>query len=292
MSKALAWLWLINKSKRIFWLLTLCLITTSNLVGFHKKKYIVMHSREEGMFGVWMDVLAMVHCHEKGFYHGMEVNFEKGGYYYDEAHGDNWWTYYCEPIKVGDKNNVHHVMGDPPGHPGWIERILTRHQAKAYIEKYIRIKPYIMDKVTQFQINNFIGYYVITLHYRGTDKFYHDSREVPYSDVARQVDKVIKERVGDQYKIFIATDEQRFLDYMVQRYGDSVCFNDAMRSNNNQPVHINNTNPYQQGLEAVMDVLLLARGHYLIRTTSNLSRWSTFFNPDIPVFELNQLDPH
>lgn len=269
----------------------LCFLTVSNLGAYQPKPYIVMHSRDAGMFSVWMDVLSMVDCYEKGLYSGIQVSFGKEGLYYDENHGENWWEYYCEPIKLGYGLDIH-VMGDPPNSPGWIEEKLTRHEVRDYIEKYIHVKSFIMDRVAQFQIENFVGNFVISIHYRGTDKFIHEAREVPYENVAKQVDKVIKESGGQKYRIFIATDEQNFLDYMIQKYGDIVCFNDAMRSSNGEPLHVNNSDPYQQGLETVMDAILLSRGHYLIRTTSNLSRWSTFFNPDLPVFELNQLDFH
>lgn len=280
-------------SKFVFSWIGIFIAALSNLCSQENKEYIVMHSRDSGMFSVWMDVLSMVHCYEKGLYDGIEVQFEKEGFYYDKAHGENWWTYYCEPIKIGNCNNVHHVMGDPPGAPGWIDHKLTRHEARAYIEKYIRVKPYIMDIVSQYQIDNFSGNFVISIHYRGTDKFAHESREVPYQNVAKQVDRVIEEKAGERYRIFIATDEQGFLNYMVQRYGNIVCFNqEALRSSDGRPLHLNMKDPYKQGLDTVIDALLLSRGHYLIRTTSNLSRWSTFFNPDLPVHELNQLEFH
>jgi len=72
------------------------------------------------------------------------------------------------------KKKNHHVKGDPPGSPGWIEYKLSRHRVKQYIDKYIRIKPFIMNKIDQFEKDNFRGSFVISIHYRGTEKFEHE----------------------------------------------------------------------------------------------------------------------
>ena len=43
----------------------------------------------------------------------------------------------------------------------------------------------------------------------------------------------------------------------------------------------------REGLDAVVDCLLLSRAHTLIRTASNLSLCSTLFNPSLPDRLLN-----
>lgn len=169
-----------------------------------------------------------------------------------------------------------------------IEIHTTRHEARRLIDDYIHVKPEIMEKITQFQIDNFMGKFVISVHYRGTDKIV-EAPSVDYNTVFVKVNEIIRTHAGSEYKIFVATDEQAFLDFMISRYGARVCYNpNAIRSRNGKPVHMSDCDRYQCGLDAIMDAILLSRGHYLIRTSSNLSLWSTFFNPDIPVYELNK----
>jgi len=115
---------------------------------------------------------------------------------------------------------------------------------------------------------------------------------VPYHKIVKQANKIFKKRGEKKCKIFIATDEQSFLDYMLNKYGDLVSYRNVQRSFNGKSLHLQNNEPYQQGLELIIDTVLLSRGNYLIRNSSNLSRWSTFFNPHMSVYELNKLSCH
>lgn len=244
------------------------------------------------MFSIWMDVLALTHCYEKGMYDGIEVDFKKTGLYYDADHGENWWSYYCEPILLGQQNEHRYVIGDPPGFPGSIENVVSRHQAHTLIKKYIYIKPEVLNIVDTFQKENFLDQPVIGIHYRGTDKVAQEAIRVPFEDVAFKIQSISFAKGWKHAKIFVATDEQAFLDFMIARYGNRVCFQNAERSSDSNPLHLNHASPYQHGLEAMVDMLLLSRASCLIRTSSNLGRWSTYFNPDMPVYELNELHFH
>lgn len=244
---------------------------------------VILHCRPgAGMFSVWMDVLALVTEYEKGNYEGIEVNLN-GGAYFDSEYGHNWWQYYCEPIREGSRNDPQHVIGNPPGVNQTIENRITRHQAKELIDKYIHIKPEIIKICEDFQNHNFIGK-VLTVHYRGTDKETEVPR-VPYQKVYDEIIKVIGEK--EITKIFIATDEQSFLEYMLRHFGSMICYTHSIRTNGNVALHHSELNRYQLGLESIIDMVLLSKGNYLIRTSSNLSRWSTWFNPDICVRELS-----
>ena len=137
-----------------------------------EKEYIIMGCRPDaGLFSIFQDVLALLKYYEKGNYKGIEVYFGKNGLYYSPEHGDDWWSYYYEPICLGEKINVRHVMGSPPGAiDGEIENLTAIDEVKKLIDKYIKIKPEIMKKIERFEFDNFTGNYVIAVHYRGTDK--------------------------------------------------------------------------------------------------------------------------
>lgn len=281
-----------TKMSKVF--LYLALILSVHIYA-EDKPYLVMHCRDgAGLFSIWHDVLCMTKCYEKGLYTGIEVDFKREGQYYDERYGDNWWEYYCYPIKQGyADNNVRHVMGDPPGSIGCeIEYFTPRQEARDLIGKYIHLKTEISTYISDFQRANFNGYYVISVHYRGTDKCV-EVPTVPYDEMRLHIEDAINRYPGENYKIFIATDEQEFLDYMTSLYGDRICFNpQAIRSTDGQALHMGDYDRYQCGFDAIVDSVLLSRGNFLIRMSSNLSRWSLFFNPDIPFIEINAPNQH
>ncbi|MEI6790088.1 MAG: hypothetical protein WCK42_02780, partial [Myxococcaceae bacterium] len=64
---------------------------------------------------------------------------------------------------------------------------------------------------------------------------------------------------------------------------------EVKRSKDGKPLHLGKQQgQYESGLDALMDCLVLSKTNLLIRTSSNLSRWSAYFNPDLPVIELNK----
>lgn len=264
--------------------------------------FTILRSRNYGMFSIFGDVLCLCKFYEKGDYQGIEVDFLDEGLYYDAEKGMNWWTYYCEPISYGKKNksdNIKVIQGYPYDNINITENETTVREANALIQKYIHIRPEIQKEVDDFVRENFVNNYVIGVHYRGTDK-YIEAVRVNYDDVRQRIQKIMDENANEPIKIFIATDEDAFIQYMKEAFGKSICYNkNVARSSSKKPIHTTHKNPYQSGKEALVDCLLLSRGSILIRTSSNLSLWSTFFNPDIPVIELsvrkghkNPLRPH
>ena len=159
--------------------------------------------------------------------------------------------------------------------------------ARAIIDKYIHPKQHIINKIDHFVENNFKSLFIIGVHYRGTDK-QHEAPRVLYKEVKNKVKQEIKQLKAD-YKIFVATDENAFVEYMKMVFPNKICYrSNAIRSDNRQPVHKRHQDQYKCGEDAVLDCILLSRTNLLIRTSSTLSLWSTYFNPDIPVFELNE----
>jgi len=242
-----------------------------------------------GLFSAFRYVLAALYTYEneKEKMAGLEINFAKEGLYYDPLYGDNSWEYYCEPIRFGSPEGAR--RGD------W--RIVdscptsfhtSRKAAGAIIAKYIRVKPHItqkVDAITRAWSENF----VIGVHYRGTDKV----EEVPktrYQKVLQALDKVRGSLNVEKYKIFVATDESSFLDFMKQHFPNQVlCYEEAYRSTDGNPVHFNKSlSPYKKGEDAFIDCLLLSKCNFLIATSSHLSLCSSFFNLSLPMLLLKK----
>lgn len=251
------------------------------------KDYLILQSRDAGMFSIFMDVLAICQVYEQGKLNGIEVDFGTTGQYYSKDHGPNWWEYYCEPIKYGTKKHVRTAVYHMDYFcPGQIEFNISRKDAKRLIDFYIRPKAEIMYCVDKFIEKHFKEHYVICVHYRGTDK-YLEAPIVPYNDVVNYIEAVANTKGDPDYKIFVATDEINFLNFMILKYGDKVCYQEAHRVTGNTGLHNLSLNRYEIGREALIDMILLSKGNHLIRSSSNLSKWSSWWNPEIKETELN-----
>jgi hypothetical protein len=262
------------------------------LTAERSRNIILLSTPDAGMFSVFFEVLASIKLYEKKFFDYVEIDFADTGLYYSPEAGFNWWSYYFEPIKLGHPTvEPLPVFARVQGiHPFIIEVSMLRRNVAYYIEKYIRIKPFIRREVAQFCKRNFDGKFVIGIHYRGTDKNIAEAPRVPYKDVCVKVNELIEKKENANYILFIATDEWDFIHYMSELYPDHVCFiEEAVRSFNNQPIHLNsNQDPFLSGKHALMDCLLLSKTNHLLRTSSNLSLASTYFNPTLPVYELSR----
>lgn len=266
--------------------LSLLLLISSCVYG---KESVVLRSREAGFFSIFFDVMALLLAYENKSFQGVEVNFDTTGYYYDPTYGPNWWIYYFEPISLGIHANqkLNPIMGGYPFiNPNFITG-LPRHQVFQLIQKYVKIQAPIKSRINQFIKDHFIKYRTIGVHFRGTDKV-TEVPLVPFDRIAKRVMAEVARFQTDDYKIFIASDEWNFIDYMLNLFGDKVCYyQDSLRSTNGQPLHIGQANPRKQGEDALVDCFSLACTDLLIRTSSNLSLCASFFNPYIPVIEIN-----
>lgn len=249
------------------------------------------YNSELGMFATANQVLGQIYLFESGQLpkvSGLTIDFNEYGLYYDPSFGPNWWTYYFEPICLGKSENEKKVYTTRSQHSqAWEQRkLLSREVAAQLVKKHIHIKPHIQKKIDAFVAEFFLNKYVIGIHYRGTDK-YKEAPRIEYETVFEEIDNHIPQ--GETYALFIATDEADFLEMAQKRYGDCVISIEAHRATNNGlGVHFANKNNYIVGEEALMDAGLLSRCDLLIRTSSSLSLWSTYFNPDLPTILLNQ----
>ena len=266
------------------------------------KPFLKMVCMKTGMFWPFLSVIGALKMYKDDHYSGVEVDFGfdgDGGLYFDPTRGLNWWEYYFEPLNVGNRENKEVIVSfnGPPGHDFAMltEFHVPRMEAAELIKKHIRIKPHIQEKVQRFVDQNFTNSTIIGVHYRGTDK-YVEAPRAKYESVVEHIragilklKKIKKNRKNKAFniKIFVATDEQAFLDYLHTIFPGKIIAYDAFRSSNNEPVHeMDLGNNYKKGEDAVMDCLLLSRCEVLLKTSSNLSLCSSYFNPDIPVVHI------
>lgn len=242
-----------------------------------------------GMFNVFSMVLGLLDIYDRGIVAGVKVDFKDQGVYYDSEKGPNWWEYYFEPIYLGTEAGANAQitsMADQSNLSGLCEFQLSRKRCCELLKRYVHLKPHIQKKLDSFIRKKFVGALVIGVHYRGTDKL-GEAPRVSYDEVKEKIDSVMKEISMFGIKIFVATDEQAFLDYMKENFPEVIFLEDGIRSANGLPVHHYSAQQYKKGEDALMDCLLLSRCNLLIRTSSSLSLFSSYFNPSIPIINLS-----
>jgi hypothetical protein len=240
---------------------------------------LVMKGRNVGFFSIFCQVIGILdYCRRNGC--NAIIDFNRG-LYYEEAAGSNWWKYYFDAheFNFGPKNDNIITVTDT-----WSQKVfsyyggsISPNQAKNYVNM-IGIKPEFLNKVEDFLQNenrlNLCG-----VHFRGTDKMAGDGQEaakVGYDFVANQLDDL-----NTKYRFFVATDEQQFLEYVMDRFPGRVLYRAAFRSADARSIHsgVNGYSMCKAGEEALLDCLILSKCGLLMRTDSNLSFACRFFSP-------------
>lgn len=240
---------------------------------------------KNGMFDTMDYVVGNLAEYKKIKYNGFFVDFKNRGLYYDPKYGENSWEYYFDPIQLGKKKGRPYAEIENWNVAVEIVKKLSRKQIKEILNQFVHVKDEVMQEITAFEKEYFTDY-VIGVHFRGTDKFKTLPFPSTYKDVKKEIDLILEKQPAT---IFIATDEQAFLDFMLESYPNQVIFHpDVIRSTNGKPLHQNNSSPYLAGYTAIVDCLLLSRCDFLIRTNEScLGRYSTYFNPDLPNKDLS-----
>lgn len=264
--------------------------------GVRAREVVVLECRRgddaTGLFSEFAAVLGILDHYERWqrLYAGVKVDFG-AGLYYEPSFGSNWWEYYFEPIDIGGDSGAPSRVVSPYYHDlcaNRIERTMPRETAARLVARYVVLKPRIRDSVDAYVREHWGDAMVLGIHYRGTDKSAEAAR-VPYHDVETAVRDAIRAAGPRPCKLFLATDEQAFLDYLHDRFPAQLLYRDMFRSVDGRAIDVvNGDGNHKKGEDAVLDCLLLSRTHSLIRTASNLSLCAALFNRELPETLLNQ----
>lgn len=252
-----------------------------------KRRYIILRSRGDGLFSEINAILGALDHYEawRPLYAGLRLDFADGGRYFDHAAGPNWWTYYFEPLRLGSEVGAIQAEFDGRRHDAFAAHgasKLSRQRAAELIARYLRPRAEFIAGVEAFAREHFRGAHVIGVHYRGTDKAAETER-VPYERVLDAVLSAIRAAAHSHVRVFVATDEAAFLTFMLESLPGAVLYATAARSTDGSALHDYGPEARRRGAEAVVDCLLLARTQVLVRTSSNLGRYATYVNPQLPV---------
>lgn len=175
------------------------------------------------------------------------------------------------------------------GLPRQVFEDLTLERANELMTRYMPPQAWLLREVDDFVEANFGSGLVLGLHYRGTDKS-SEAEPVPHAVAIDAVNQLLKVRPSIA-TVFVASDEQRFVDAAVAGIGHArvVVHADSKRSLDGKAIHTGSSVGDRRLVQdAMMNCLLLSRCDLLLRTSSFLSAWASVFNPRLPVILLNR----
>ena len=245
-----------------------------------------------GFFSAFNMVVGLLDAYEKGEISGIEIKLGTTGLYYDKTKGPSWWEYYFETLPIQVSNTAPRIHIDEGlyfsyslrGHIG-----ISRERGYYLVNKYIKIRPKFLKEVDTFLERKIKNRPFVSVHYRGTDKMEKESNIISREEVILQIkQKLFQMEKFKKTDIFVATDDQPFLDLMKQEFGNRVCYFEMERSTDNQPIHEHREDGYISGKMALLDCLVLSRSDLFFRTSSNLGGVAIILNLSLPSLLLNR----
>lgn len=207
---------------------------------------------------------------------------------------NNSWLYYFKQVSKYNLSDVYKsnkvILTEnffPPDMPR------NYKEDKDYLriyKKYIKIHKHFFKQTSNFAKKNFKGQKVLGVHFRGTSMRTITNHPFPPTpeQMINAVDKLISKKKFT--KIFIVTDQLKYLEIFKKRYNKMICYCNTFRSNKNKIFHLNprKNHRYKMGCDAVIEMLLLSKLKTLICSRSNLSQIAvlTSKNKNYKVFEL------
>ncbi|MFL2832353.1 MAG: hypothetical protein ACJ0BK_01920 [Coraliomargaritaceae bacterium] len=254
---------------------------------------IILQDREVGIFSIYQQVLGALAV-SKLIKSSLRIKTDKGNYFTNERPEPGWWNYYFEnDIYLPEHRQCERTINIEPSKGAakltHLGNAMPRRQA-FQLTRLLKLQPDVLNMIDAFAGDHFAGKETIGIHYRGTDKVHGRSSEANHVSYTKIYEMIKMQK--PETMVFVATDEQNFIDFIKDRLGDRVLSINAQRSSDGLPIHHQtervdaNFDCYKIGLEAIMDCFLLARTNLLIRTDSNLSRVSTYLNPSLPVIDI------
>lgn len=259
-----------------------CLFTASLFAG-EKPSYIIEGSNKNdfSLMHILNVVISLLDQYDRNEINGFEISFLNDGLYFDPERGSNWWLYYFEPLCL-----MHEKPDKIVRIPNYMKSIrsmqvlfeMPRERKCFLIQKFIRINQTTQDAVVKIVHDDWKDFFVI-----GVDYFFNPNvlfnTTITFEQIFESVQGGINQvPLGREYKIFLSTNSESFVEYMQQKFGDAViCL---------QVVRLRHDNA-SEGEAWLRNVLLLARSNLLIETGSLLGKMAAAFNASLPVISLD-----
>ena len=171
-----------------------------------------------------------------------------------------------------------------------IPSIESRIEFSKVIKLHIKLKDLYKSKFDKFYEDKLKNIKVIGVNFRGTDSRSDPRRKTPsYSKYKDYINNILKE--DKNCKIFCASDEKEFIDYINSNYPNITYFNNnpfigsktackRFKHNYDCPSFINK-NPIASLEGALFDYYILSKCNYIIFHQGSIPLSVLFTNPDI-----------
>ena len=179
---------------------------------------------------------------------------------------------------------------------GWFGTFFISSAYGHKILSQLSINPQLEKCANQWTDSNLKGDWV-AVHYRGTDvaRWKNDKYRRRYRIDLDPYITYLKEVIGNQYSLFVCSDQAQFIDKMRIAFPNRVFSRDIKRSYDASPIHRHNIirqrakiNAFNQEKDALIDLLILAKAKLVYTTGSGFADVARYFNPQIKIISLDQ----
>lgn len=249
---------------------------------------------------------------------------------YDEKYGKNIWEYYFEPVskysinhlseKEKKNKKIRSSFMSKPQHLNYLLGIAGKEKAykkrfknsipppfdfkhrnhfKKIINKYIKIKPYILECQNNFYNDHMKDKKIIGIFARGTNKFhptaggltFRKHKKITTEDYINTCKKYIN-ILGIDY-VYLASDSHESVNMFKKEFGNKLIYQkNHMRykshySNSKDPFDDPDFGPIEGktkgdlGKENIIDTLCLSQCDFLIHTETNIAIAAMLYNPNL-----------
>lgn len=263
-------------------------------------KYIVITPEHySGMFGlVWQVIKAIYHNPDKLYY----INFYDTRYNVKQENMFDHFFYQPHIDHPPERHEIEKFVGDintPESNfiwsmiePNTKEEIQKRRVIfNSIINKYLKLKPNVENKINSFANDHFLNKKILGVHLRGTDHPFKQPIEVYVNEIKKL------EPMYD--KIFVASDEQGRVDAVINAFGDKVVQYSALRSPKpDEPYHMTHyetrwvRNPsyefqYKIAEDVIVESYLMSKTDFLCCfSASNVNTYARALNVNLESMEL------
>lgn len=222
------------------------------------------------------------------------INWGKESLFYDATKGENVWEYFYQQPCSPEPSAVDIVVADYTDVPEKGEKF--RPLMNRMITDYIRHNAEVTQYLVPFRTGWPRDKKVLGVHIRFTDKYIWRNFGEPDSakpiDINTYLD--VTQRALDTKDldwIFLASDNVESIDAFNKRFGKRLMFINGPRGTGCTSIHggLKDVSGFKKGVSVIADVEGLSMCDYLIRSSSNVSKFAQYINLDLEHLNLNEV---
>lgn len=210
-------------------------------------------------------------------------------YVYDPNFSSVWWyTQYIDNLHLlppEERKDVKALPLPPAKVDSYLYPVGKDHlYSKAFrnyvktklLDRYVQIKPAIMEKINSFYSANMQGNRVIGIHLRGKFGF-NEVGVIPIDLICKEANQ----HADDNTVFLVATDQVPLLEEAKRVLKGRVIYYECYRQAISTNPSASGQCPPQMGEDVLIETVLLSRCDHFVHTISNVSTAVLYFNPEL-----------